>query len=1031
MACASLGLASDYSIFLFGNYSDTSTTLSGRAAAGGDVSFTDQVISSALPVSSTRADLVIGGSVDITRGFNNGNTVISPTSTVINYTMINNNGVTPQPIVDAPIDFASAQTYLQCLSTGWSTLAANGTAENVFGNMQITGTDPVLNIITFNGNDVDGTGLSLEGASQVLLNFPAGSTVLINVLGTDVGFGNYQINVNGASPPDPAVGSAIMWNFPQAATLRNGNGVYTGSVLAPFADMIANGFAQINGQLISGSYDGTAGGITTALVFFTGCLPEVPTCGGVASLSITKLANGATSFTGVPGTSITYNVLVTNTSAVPITNIVITDEALGIQQTVPLLNPGESFPFVADSQVQSGLAGTQYTNTVTAVSDNAPTVSAVVTITIAALPVNVQFTKNASDTTAMPGDLIVYTFTLANMGNTDLVNVRLVDPSINLDLTLPSFFSGTLAQQTFTIPADVSSGSSFTNTAILTADNLPSPGFLESSATLVISSPPSASFRKVANVSSALPGTTILYSYIIQNNSDTALTSLVLSDPMLQLNKTIPFITAFSTIVFEASFTIPPDSAAGTTITNTASLTGEFGTLSSSATVTVEAQLSLLVNKDEDTEFVIPGGTITYTLQVINNGNTSLSNVQISDPLTSFQEVIPILPVGASPFFTTSFTIPLDTPVGTTVTNRVFAQADQIEPVSAFVTAIVTAAPVPPPIAPTVMLGSTVSQEAASPNETVTFTGTVTNNSAVTVRNLVLRSPFFQYSSLLPILNPGATTVLAAEFTIPGGTAPGTVFTATLEAASISIPAQQTAASVVVLPQASLSLSKTLNESEFTRGDTAIFTVVGKNTGNIPIVNLLFSDPALNQRIEIETLSPGTAASTILIKTVTEEPGTTFCNEAIVTSPTIDTVTTNACYTVFGLLLRKHANVSLTTAGSIVNYTVTIRNPMAATASGIVFRDPIPSHSELVADSVRLNGNTISDGLLASGIRIPPLGPDATAIISFSLTVVSEPADGFLVNTAEATFRFLLASGELSGTSFSNTVSVAVEEHEE
>jgi choice-of-anchor A domain-containing protein len=161
MACASLGSASDISIFLFGNYNNQFTTLSGRVAAGGNVIFTDQVISSALPVSTTRADLIIGGSVDITRGFNNGNTIISPTSTVITYTMINNNGVTPQPIVDTPIDFASSQAYLQCLSTGWGALSPNGTATNTFGNLQITGTDPTLNIITFNGNDVDGTGLSL------------------------------------------------------------------------------------------------------------------------------------------------------------------------------------------------------------------------------------------------------------------------------------------------------------------------------------------------------------------------------------------------------------------------------------------------------------------------------------------------------------------------------------------------------------------------------------------------------------------------------------------------------------------------------------------------------------------------------------------------------------------------------------------------------------------------------------------------------------------------------------------------------
>lgn len=1031
MACASLGSASDISIFLFGNYNNQFTTLSGRVAAGGNVTFTDQVISSALPVSTTRADLIIGGSVDITRGFNNGNTVISPTSTVIAYTMINNNGVTPQPIVDTPIDFASSQAYLQCLSTGWSTLTPNGTAANVFGNMQITGTDPNLNVITFNGNDVDGSGLSLEGASQILLNFPAGSTVLINVLGTEVGFGNYQMNVNGASPPDPTVGATILWNFPEATTIRNGNGVYTGSVLAPFANMVGNGFCQINGQLITGSYDGASGSVTTKLVLFNGCLPEVAACGG-AALTVTKLVNGAASFTGVPGTPITYSITITNNSSVPINNIVITDESLGITNTVPMLNPGESFPFMLEREVRDGLAGTQYNNTVTVTSKEAPTVSATVTVTIAALPINVQFTKSVSQTTAIPGDQIIYTFTLNNMGNTELTNVHLVDPTIGLDFTVASLFSGMITQQTFTIPAASTSGSIITNTARLTADNLPSPGFLDSSATVTISSPPMASFRKSASTSSALPGTTIQYSYTIQNNSDTALQSLVLSDQLLNFTRTIPFITPNTTVVFEAPYTIPSETAAGTTIVNNATLSGSFGTLTSSATVMVKALLSLFVTKDLDNQFVVPGGTINYSVQALNNGNVSLSNVQLSDPLTGFQTTIPTLPVGPSQVFTSAFIVPPDTPAGTIITNTIFAHADGVEPVSAFVSAVVIASPTPiPPMTPIIAITGTVNRPAVLPGETVTFTGTVTNISAVTVRNLIVRSPFFQYASLLRMLDPGATLTLNGDFTVPPHTAPGTVITATLQAASSTIQLQESAASFVVLPLAAAALRKTVNKPEILKGDTAIYTVIGENTGNIPITNILFTDTALNQRIEVQSLSPGVIVSSFFHKSVTEEPGTTFCNEAVVTAPEIGTITDRSCYTVFGLQLRKQANASVVTVGSSVNYSIIIRNPMNVPASGIIFRDPLPDHSAVVAGSVQLDGRTLPDSLLAAGIGIPPLGPSASAAITFSLTAVSEPEGGALLNRAEASFRFVLSDKELSGTSFSNTVSVAVEEHEE
>ena len=66
------------------------------------------------PPANTDPSFVVGGNLDVSNGSNaSGNTVISPTSTVVNYTMGNPNG---SLVVGQPIDFGDAERYLKCVS---------------------------------------------------------------------------------------------------------------------------------------------------------------------------------------------------------------------------------------------------------------------------------------------------------------------------------------------------------------------------------------------------------------------------------------------------------------------------------------------------------------------------------------------------------------------------------------------------------------------------------------------------------------------------------------------------------------------------------------------------------------------------------------------------------------------------------------------------------------------------------------------------------------------------------------------------
>lgn len=100
------GIANNYNVFVLNNMTLSNTDAEGRVAVGGKATLINYGVGaniSPLPPFGTDASFVVNGNVDVINGSNaSGNTVISPTSNVINYTMGNPNG---SIITGAPIDF--------------------------------------------------------------------------------------------------------------------------------------------------------------------------------------------------------------------------------------------------------------------------------------------------------------------------------------------------------------------------------------------------------------------------------------------------------------------------------------------------------------------------------------------------------------------------------------------------------------------------------------------------------------------------------------------------------------------------------------------------------------------------------------------------------------------------------------------------------------------------------------------------------------------------------------------------------------
>ncbi|MBK1649953.1 choice-of-anchor A family protein [Rhabdochromatium marinum] len=251
-----VGPAAAYNAFVFGDFTSLSGDAVGNLAAGGDVNLQSYNVASGISGSSAR--LVAGGTVTAKNGGvgdgQNGTIYAGSTPQLTNFTA--RSGVQPQNLVD----FDSAESLYQNLSSSLGTLAANGSSSVSHGSLTLTGTNTDLSIFSVSGDDLTNT-------NSIVIDAAAGSTVLINVIGSGQIFQKGQVFLNGVDS------AHIIYNFSDATTLSlAGSKNPLGTVFAPFAD-VTGGYGALDGQLIAKSFNGN---IEFHNVSFEGNLTTAP-----------------------------------------------------------------------------------------------------------------------------------------------------------------------------------------------------------------------------------------------------------------------------------------------------------------------------------------------------------------------------------------------------------------------------------------------------------------------------------------------------------------------------------------------------------------------------------------------------------------------------------------------------------------------------------------------------------------------------------------------------------------------------------
>ncbi|MGC9355816.1 MAG: DUF7507 domain-containing protein, partial [Mariniphaga sp.] len=406
------------------------------------------------------------------------------------------------------------------------------------------------------------------------------------------------------------------------------------------------------------------------------------------SITIEKTANKGS--VSRAGEMITYTYKVTNTGNTTLTGISAEDNKLGtISFANEILAPGEFTEGTATySVIQSDMNSGSVGNTVTATGtapDNS-TVSANATETVAANQQSgLTVTKTATSSTySSVGEEITYTILVENSGNLTIYGIDVSDPLTGLNTTINNLAPGEI--QTYNVSysitqADLNSGSVMNTASVSGTDPNNDTVTASDSETVTANQQPGLTVTKNASPSSySAVGDVITYTIIVENTGNITISDITIDDPLTGLNSAINSLQPGVKQTYTETYQIKQFDLNSGSVTNTATASGtdpdsNVVNASDTETVTASQQSDLIVTKNAGSSaYSSSGEEITYTIEVENTGNVTLTNVSVTDPLTGMAENIANLLPGEKQTYIETYTITLTDMNSGSVTNTATAE---------------------------------------------------------------------------------------------------------------------------------------------------------------------------------------------------------------------------------------------------------------------------------------------------------------------------------------------------------------------
>lgn len=263
-----LGIASNYSAFVFNNFTAYGGSTQGPLAVGGNAEIYDANIATSLAAGN---NLIVGQTIDLEGGTINGSAIAASNVTmneggttgdvttggnfvgdggpedggtvyyVGSYTGTGNSQQISS--VSLPFSFSSVQAQLDTNSDDLAIAPLTGSYnEDASDDITFYGNNDGQNVFTIDDN-------TLSTASEIQVNIPVGATAVINVTDANNSGGTFLPDADFAFDP-----SAVLWNFNAFSSLIIDS--FSGSILAPYANVTAIG-GSLDGTIVANSILGS------------------------------------------------------------------------------------------------------------------------------------------------------------------------------------------------------------------------------------------------------------------------------------------------------------------------------------------------------------------------------------------------------------------------------------------------------------------------------------------------------------------------------------------------------------------------------------------------------------------------------------------------------------------------------------------------------------------------------------------------------------------------------------------------------
>ncbi len=594
----------------------------------------------------------------------------------------------------------------------------------------------------------------------------------------------------------------------------------------------------------------------------------------------------------------TFTITVTNSGVGTLQNITIADDQTNCARALTgvTLAPLQSYTYTctANGPTTASYDSTATASASTVVGANSATGSDSTRVLLSSLALT-KTSALAGGATGRVGDILNYTFTVKNNGDSPLTAVTVTDPLLtpsNIVMTWPTGVARALAPGasavgtgTYTLTqTDVDSGS-VPNTASATGIDADGGVKPVASASNVATIPVNALLTTTKSATYAGAGVgnvgdTVNYAFSVKNNGNVTLTSVVLTDPLtglVGLNVTWPGVSGRlnpgQTATATATYVVKQTDVDAGKIVNQAKVTARtpknvaVTSLSNEVALATTPQSPALVTTKAGTVSGTGavGSTVTYAFTAKNTGNVTLSGVLITDPLPllsgishSWPGAVGVLAPGQTVTATATYTVRQADVDSGRVRNT--ASTTGTSPNGTVVTA-------PSPQVdvalqtrvPSVSLTKSGALAAGSSvGNTVNYSFVMTNNGNVTLTAAAISDPLVNASGITygtwpsgtnGTLAPGQSVTATATYTlkqsdVDSGAVVNTA-TAVGKPPTGANVTRTAPATVPIAPNTTMAVTKVGTVTSGTGGVGSIitYTFTVKNEGNLTLSQVALADP--------------------------------------------------------------------------------------------------------------------------------------------------------------------------------------------